>query len=185
MSANDTAAFVFLCVFGLPVAGWILVRLMQYSERMAMIKRGMTPPGYSQPGWGGHPSPGAGLSPPGAVPWRRSPQGQLARGITVTMIGAALLIGLSFIGGTPGNGWVPGPWLLGGLIPMFVGLSQIISAMIAGAQFPRGTPIAPPPGSQRYEQTYQPPPAAPGGPYAYRPPGDKEELPRSHPPQNP
>ena len=59
---------------------------------------------------------------------------QLRRGIQVACIGLALLIGLSFIGFHDGR-YVYGPWLLGGLIPMFVGIAQIISAVLSGAQF--------------------------------------------------
>jgi hypothetical protein len=95
------------------------------------------------------------------------------------------LIGLSFIGYHDGT-WRPGPWLLGGLIPFFVGLAQIMGAILSGASFPRPDPsrMTPPP---------QPPPP-PGGPfeqpaagtpggsaYRYRP-GDVGELPQSPPP---
>ena len=59
---------------------------------------------------------------------------QLRRGIQVACIGLALLIGLSFIGFHDGR-YVYGPWLLGGLIPMFVDIAQIISAVLSGAQF--------------------------------------------------
>ena len=64
------------------------------------------------------------------------PERHLRKGIMTTFIGVALLIGLSFIGYRDGT-WIPGPWLLGGLIPMFVGLAQVIGALLAGAEFPR------------------------------------------------
>ena len=84
----------------------------------------------------------------------------LRKGIVTTAVGFALLIGLSFIGIRGDGVFVPGPWLLGGLIPMFVGLAQIANAILAGAQFPRsGVTIGPipppPPGSP------PPPPSAP------------------------
>ncbi|MBV9408193.1 MAG: hypothetical protein JO164_05185 [Candidatus Eremiobacteraeota bacterium] len=85
------------------------------------------------------------------------PQQALFKGIRLTLIGFAILLGLSFIGG--GHG---GPWLLGGLIPMFVGIAQIIIALLSGAQLPGiqpgitliPPPQPPPPGS---------PPPPPGG----------------------
>ncbi|MGH7660719.1 MAG: hypothetical protein ACRENA_07370 [Vulcanimicrobiaceae bacterium] len=36
-----------VALFGLPVAGWIVVRAMEHTERMEMIRRGMTPPPYA------------------------------------------------------------------------------------------------------------------------------------------
>jgi hypothetical protein len=59
-------------------------------------------------------------------------QRQLRRGISVACIGFALLIGLSFIGYHDGHVDY-GPWLLGGLIPLFVGIAQIIGAALSGA----------------------------------------------------
>ena len=41
MTEGDIAGLAILCIFGLPVVGWILIRFMQHSERMAMIKRGI------------------------------------------------------------------------------------------------------------------------------------------------
>jgi hypothetical protein len=76
-----------------------------------------------------------------------------------------LLIGLSFIGYHSGDGPFgsatihPGPWLLGGLIPMFVGVAQIIIALLSGATFgaPRfGPPPPPPAGGQRTYGSSQP-----------------------------
>jgi hypothetical protein len=83
-----------------------------------------------------------------------------------------LLIGLSFIGYHGGDGFMspasihPGPWLLGGLIPMFVGIAQIIIALLSGAQFgvsvppiaggPRGGPMPPPPSQRSYGAPPQP-----------------------------
>jgi hypothetical protein len=75
---------------------------------------------------------------------------------------------LSFIGGTPGSpDFRGGPWLLGGLIPMFVGVAQIIIALLSGAVLPsmNARYIPPPP----------PPSAAPPGPA----PGGTWEQPRA------
>ena len=79
-----------------------------------------------------------------------------------------------------------GPWLLGGLIPMFVGIAQVINAVlngarIAGIQRPGATrikrPSAPPPNAG----PSGPPPQAPAGPYAWRP-GSTPEIERPVPP---
>lgn len=70
-----------------------------------------------------------------------SAQYSLSKGIKTAMVGVALFIGLGFIGYHSGDGPFgsasihPGPWLLGGLIPMFVGIAQIITALMSGAQF--------------------------------------------------
>jgi len=141
----------FLIVVGAPVAAWIVSRVLAHQERMEMLRRGFVPPPDSRmmrhamkhgarAGW----APGA-MPPPGSVPpptWVHPgaydpayhAQHQLRRGIQVACIGFALLIGLSFIGFHDGR-YVYGPWLLGGLIPMFVGIAQIISAVLSGAQF--------------------------------------------------
>jgi hypothetical protein len=99
----------------------------------------------------------------------------------VTCIGVALLVGLSFIG-IHGDGSVHlGPWLLGGLIPMFVGIAQVIGAIVGGARFgpvqqlgagqaPYGQQAPPPPGTPSAA-----PPPPPAGPYAWRP-GSTPEI---------
>jgi uncharacterized protein DUF6249 len=176
MDENSTAALAVVCIFGLPIAGWILVRFMQHQERMAMIQRGIVPPSGRGEKWTGPvaPPPSAMMSP------NYEAQIQLRRGIRTAFIGLALFIGLSFIGYHGDGSFVPGPWLLGGLIPMFVGVAQIISAVLSGAEVPRsrtfsqGPQFGPPP---------PPPPQPPSGPYTYRPPGNQEELPRTKPPQ--
>jgi hypothetical protein len=62
-------------------------------------------------------------------------RGLLGWGIALTMLGLALTIGLYPIGfvGRPGpehGSWYPlnfGPWMLGGLIPLFIGLALLIT----------------------------------------------------------
>ena len=177
MAESDVAAFVVLCIFGLPTVGYILIRMMQHRERMEMIKRGMAPTLQEAQWHGGGRviQPGA---PAGVPSWKNDPQAQLRRGIGTTCIGVALLIGLSFIGYDGNGAFRLGPWLLGGLIPMFVGIAQIINAMLAGAVLP----------SSRVTGTMTPPPPPgsppPTGPYTYRP-GPTDELPRTKPPQAP
>ncbi|MGH7729317.1 MAG: hypothetical protein ACREM2_11100, partial [Vulcanimicrobiaceae bacterium] len=169
-------------VFGFPILGILVWRILAHRERMAMIRSGAVPPGGSWQGTGygagyGQPGPAPG-TPPGAMPgydpfgdpramrgwmraqrraWRRGcgpydPASELRGGIRVAFIGLALLIGLSFIGYSDGS-ISPGPWLLGGLIPLFVGLARIASALAGGATFANfggfvagGQPFTPPPG---------------------------------------
>lgn len=174
MQSEDMVGVVaILVVFGLPLGYAIVSRFFAHQERMAMIQRGVMPPPDAR--WA--------KNMQGAPPqqnwdayyygeWRA--QRSLRKGITLSMIGFALLIGLSFI-----NPHEPGPWLLGGLIPLFVGIAQIISAVLSGARFGNFGPAAPPPGQQAYQQ--QPPPPfgsprdVPPGPYAWRP-GPTTEL---------
>ena len=109
----------------------------------------------------------------------------LRKGITVAMVGIAIVIGLSWV--NQGDG---GPWLLFGLIPLFVGIAQVIIALLSGARLgPFGYNLNPPPqngqafGPQQYQEPAAPPftrePAP--GPYAWRP-GPTTEL---EPPHNP
>jgi len=129
-------------IFGAPVAAWIISRVLAHQERMEMLRRGIVPPPNAREmrkamkyGW----TPNA--SPPGVAPnqYLHEPdmyaQQQLRRGIQVAFIGFALLIGLGFIGYRSDGQYVYGPWLLGGLIPMFVGIAQIVGAVLSGAQF--------------------------------------------------
>ena len=184
--------FGIIFLFGAPVAAWIVSRVLAHQERMAMISRGIIPPSdprayrdMQRRGWQTGPippPPGPGL---GAVPHvppasvyddQYYAQSQLRKGVTVTMVGFALLIGLSFIGFRGDGRMEFGPWLLGGLIPMFVGIAQIINALLNGARFPGMQPAAGPTPQSTF--TAQPPPAAgvppnapppPSGPYGWRP----------------
>jgi len=95
--------------------------------------------------------------------------------MVTAFVGLAILIGLSFI--SPGH---VGPWLLGGLIPMFVGIAQIITAVLSGAQIAVPTQVggasqsfsqpsqSSPFGGQQ-TQTPPPPPPTPDGYGAWRP----------------
>jgi hypothetical protein len=106
------------------------------------------------------------------------------------MIGFALLVGLSFI-----DIGQPGPWLLGGLIPLFVGIAQVIIALLSGARIGPMSGTMPPPqqqpqmqqpgGQQEYQGGARPfnagAPNAPSGPYGWRP-GPTTELEKPTPP---
>jgi len=179
-------------LFGAPVAAWIVSRIFSHQERMAMISRGVVPPPMSDRSWrdarrSGSWQSGVGAPPPGMVPppfYGADPfdyaQRKLQRGISVALVGLALVIGLSFI--DPGH---PGPWLIGGLAPLFVGIAQIINALMCGAQFPfmaqnqsqqgSATNFGPPPTA---------PPPTPSGSYGWRPgPTPEIEKPASPPDQ--
>jgi len=192
MDDNVVAGLAVLCIFGLPIAGWIVIRVLRFIERMEMIKRGIIPPpeGFSRRQYRDWARSQQGAPPPGPA-WQAQPyvvpppqpqpqvawtnggpdddaQSALFKGIRLSLIGFAILVGLSFIGGTPGSpDFRGGPWLLGGLIPMFVGVAQIIIALLSGEVLPsmNARYIPPPP----------PPSAAPPGPA----PGGTWEQPRA------
>jgi hypothetical protein len=177
MGDNDIAALAVVCIFGLPVLAWIAVRLMQHRERLEMIRHGMNPP----PGAFGKAFSGAAAAAPPPRPARMSdddPQRMLRKGIVVVAVGFALTIGLGFIGTLPDSGhYTYGPWLLGGLIPLFVGLAQVVIALLSGATFgPPGRGYSPYAGADQQQPSSAPPPNY-EGPYAYRP-GPTQELQR-------
>lgn len=160
MMSEDTIVPVmfFLIVVGAPVAAWIVSRVLAHQERMEMLRRGFMPPPDPRAmrsaikygvksGWAPGTVPPPGWIPPGAYDPAYHAHVQLRRGIQVACIGLALLIGLSFIGFHDGR-YVYGPWLLGGLIPLFVGIAQIITAVLGGASLgisgaPAGTHFGP------------------------------------------
>jgi hypothetical protein len=123
-------------------------------------------------GWYAPPQGGAG--PDYNAYMHYQAQRQLRGGVTLVCIGIGLTIGLSFV--RPGE---PGPWLLGGLIPMFVGVAQVVTAMLSGAG--GGTnvlggswqqPGVQPPGQEQPQQGSpfsQPRDVTPGGYGAWRP----------------
>jgi hypothetical protein len=170
---------------------------------MEMLRRGIAPPPDPRTmrkamkyGWQPGPMPGAQGPIPGPMPtmnpYTYDPnyyaQHQLRRGVQVAFIGLALLIGLSFIGYHGDGPPHYGPWLLGGLIPLFVGLAQVISALMSGARIggdsaptqsfgpvPGPGMSAPPPTGPSAAQ-------APSGPYGWRPGSTPEiEKPASPP----
>lgn len=184
------AVFAFMFVFGAPVVAFMVSRVLRHQERIEMLRRGFMPPpdkrAYREwrksgaawpPGAAGQPPP---WTQPAQANWSQrnddDAQTALYKGIRIAAVGLAFVIGLSFIGGTPGSpDFRGGPWLLGGLIPMFVGIAQILIAVLSGAQLPgvqgRTTFIPPP----------QPPPG-PGAPPPQPPPGYGATPPPTPPP---
>jgi hypothetical protein len=99
------------------------------------------------------------------------------------------LIGLSFIGMGGGGRHLFGPWLLGGLIPLFVGVAQIITAVMGGAQFGRFPGIQYSQGEPPHSAGAPQAPSAPSGPPpppssygGWRPTGMTEIEPPAPPP---
>jgi len=154
MDDNIVAAIAVTCIFGLPCTVWLVSRVLAHQERMEMLRRGIVPPPNARDmrramkhGWTpGTPAPDQSgqydYYPPDFYAQR-----QLRKGVQVACIGLALLIGLGFIGYRGDGTYVYGPWLLGGLIPLFVGIAQIIGAVLSGASF------GPPTARQRFGPT--------------------------------
>ncbi len=150
-------------IFGAPIAAFIVSRILAHQERMEMLRRGIVPPPNPRDlrramkyGW----TPSATQAPPDQYGYQTDfyAQQQLRRGMQVAFIGLALLIGLGFIGYHGDGTFFPGPWLLGGLIPLFVGIAQIIGAVLGGASF------GPPSARQRFTTTSSGSTSTPGTP---------------------
>ncbi|HVA33102.1 MAG TPA: DUF6249 domain-containing protein [Candidatus Baltobacteraceae bacterium] len=181
----------FFFVIGLPMTVWMISRVLAHQERMEMIRRGITPPPIPPDPrmmrkamrYGAWPPPGPG--PAAGFPYYDPgfyAQQQLRRGIQVSFIGLALLIGLSFIGYHNGT-YVYGPWLLGGLIPMFVGIAQVIGAVLSGAKIGSFGTVTAPGAYQGQEPEASPAgstasnmPPPPTSPYAGWRPGPTPEI---------
>jgi hypothetical protein len=173
-------------IFGLPMIAWIYFRTFAHRERMEMIRNGFDPGPMSKRGWrvasAAYDTARSQAAP--AYDPADSAQSALRKGLVLASIGFALTLGLSFIGyyeGPLGTYFRPGPWLIGGLVPLFVGLAQIFIALSSGAQLHFGP---------RPQQTmHMGPPPQPGAPaptyegsYTYRPGGTQELRPPAPPP---
>lgn len=92
--------FLLAILFGLLA----LIRHLNYRKTMALAEKGLTPP-------------------------ERKPNQPLLRwGIVLTSLGLALTLGL-YIAGFAAYDHYPlhlGPWMLGGLIPLFLGLGLVL-----------------------------------------------------------
>ena len=102
----------FLIIFG-TIA---LVRWFKHREIMAMVERGVLPEQYVQ-----HVS----------EPRRQENQGLFIWGVALAMLGLALIIGLWPLGMARAGADVQyplnfGPWMLIGLVPLFIGLALLI-----------------------------------------------------------
>ena len=95
---------VLLVIFGFLA----FLRYMNYRETLALAEKGLTRP-----------------ERPGA----KNGKGLLRWGILVTALGLALSLGLYFVGFDSAENYPLhlGPWLLGGFVPLFLGLGLILS----------------------------------------------------------
>lgn len=177
-SDNFVAIIAIMVIFGMPLAYAISHRWWSHQERLEMIKRGITPPPDPRAARraeraGYDPYAYSRMAAASYGPPEQSPQYAdrvLRKGVTVAMVGLALLIGLSFI-----DTGRPGPWLLGGLIPLFVGLAQIILALMSGAHLGVFTFQGPPVQPHTMAPPPPPPPPYQEGAYGWRP-GSTTEL---------
>ena len=80
------------------------LRYMNYKETISLAEKGLT------------------------RPERGSAKGLLRWGIVVTALGLALTLGLYPLGFVAGDGYPLrlGPWMLGGFVPLFLGLGLIL-----------------------------------------------------------
>ncbi len=102
---------ILFAIFGTIVA----MRWFKHREIMAMVEKGVLPEQYVQ-----HAS----------AP-RRSGRGMIGWGIVLVMLGLALMVGLWPLGFARMGGVNPyplnfGPWMLLGLVPLFIGLALLI-----------------------------------------------------------
>jgi hypothetical protein len=143
MDDNLIPLFAIVFMFGVPCAVWCISRVLAHQERMEMLRHGIVPPPNARDyrramkcGWTPGPTQQAQSN---QYDYYQSQdfyaQAQLRKGVLVAFIGLALLIGLSFIGYRGDAPYRYGPWLLGGLIPLFVGIAQVIGAVLSGASF--------------------------------------------------
>lgn len=186
---RDPGVVVVLLVFGAPIAYAIIGRYLAHQERLEMIKRGMVPPldrrtmrHMGRMGWNsgqnaarepwqtGTPPPPGQVYDPYFTYGQMHAQRQLRGGVVVTAVGVALTMGLSFI--DVGH---LGPWLLGGMIPLFIGIAQIVLAVMSGATLgPARSGPGYDPGvgvGQPNQAAYRPDPGATAqpGPWGWRP----------------
>jgi hypothetical protein len=175
-------------LFGAPIIAFTVFRLLAHRERMEMIRQGFDP-GVGRGSFKEWPRMQPGARQFSAQSYVNDSTTTLRKGITVAAVGFALTIGLSFIGyheTALGTTIHPGPWLLGGLIPLFVGLAQIFIALGTGAALrPTQTAQAfevPPPGvANAADVAAGPAPTYPGS-YTYRPGASPELRPPAPPP---
>ena len=119
---KEAALCIIPIAFLVAIFGTIVVlRWFKHREILAMVEKGLLPTPYAQP--------------------ERAPigRGLMGWGVGLAMLGLALIIGLWPLGftrlaGAPGRSQYPlhfGPWMLMGLIPLFIGLALLIFYFLA------------------------------------------------------
>ena len=94
--------FILAVIFGFVA----LMRYLRYRENLLMLQRGIVP----ERGWSRR-------------EYRQMPpHARLRVGIITSLVGVALVAGLATLG--------IGPWLLGGLIPLAVGIGEILTYIL-------------------------------------------------------
>lgn len=201
MASALTALIVFGIFPGLIFGFVLLSRYLKYRETKMLLEHGITPP---QPSYPPPPTPMSQVMPSRPAPHRS--RAQLTWGLVLSGVGLALTLGLWPIGlianGAMGEGGPRfplgiGPWMLGGFIPLFVGLALILGHVATldgspatgptpphdprtGTPFPigdtgekaaqRDTPPVSPPLSLTEEMALRPDPLAPPRPTPPSPP---------------
>ncbi len=114
-------------VFGMPIGAFVIFRVLAHRERMAMIAAGLPLDGASR-----HP-----LSYAEREHTPESARVTLNKGIRLALIGFALTLGLTIATvhwSQDDFSWRPGPWLLIGLLPLFIGVAQVLIGILSGAR---------------------------------------------------
>jgi hypothetical protein len=129
----------FLGFFTIIFGSLVLIRWFRHREIIAMVDKGLLPEQYAQP-----PSEGWGrfslvieddiTQPPRAGRGRRL----VGWGIALAALGLALMIGLWPIGFVADRSYPLyfGPWMLSGLIPLFIGLGLLITYYLTRQEEP-------------------------------------------------
>jgi hypothetical protein len=115
MDWNGFFACMMSAVFVVGIFGTvILLRWFRHREIVTLAEKGLLPAQYAQ--------------------YLRASRGRstLGWGIALSMLGLALMIGLWPLGFNEGMSYPLGfgPWMLGGLIPLFIGLALLITYFV-------------------------------------------------------
>ncbi len=105
---NGTLAVILAVILG----AYMTSRWFRHREIMAMVERGIAPARY----------------------YRERRSNSLRSGLILTAVGLALTLAMWPIGFRAGSDFPLGcgPWMLAGLVPLFVGLAMIIAYFLTG-----------------------------------------------------
>ncbi len=133
MRPDYTVIAIFVIIFG----SLALKQYWRHRERMAMIQKGLSPDAALDPDENvgpGNWSDGSGRGDweKWEAYWRAHPyhrHNRLNGALITSAVGVAITLGLLTLG--------IGPWLLGGLVPLFVGLAMLLGLFLSEAPQPR------------------------------------------------